>query len=46
VGHGEHRAILGGFLAPTALGMAFVIGQALVVALLGDVQCDALKAVA
>lgn len=46
MGRGEHRLILGGFLAPTAFGTAFVIGQALLVALLGDVQYVALKAVA
>ncbi len=30
--------LLGGWVAPTALGYAFVVGQALVVALLGELQ--------
>jgi hypothetical protein len=36
-------ALLVGFLSPTLLGTAFVIGQALVVALLGEVQYVGLK---
>jgi hypothetical protein len=36
-------ALLVGFLSPTLLGTAFVIGQALVVALLGEVQYLGLK---
>jgi hypothetical protein len=35
--------LLVGFLTPTVLGTAFVIGQALVVALLGEVQYVGLK---
>jgi hypothetical protein len=35
--------LLSGWLTPTALGYAFVIGQALVVALLGELQYAGLK---
>jgi hypothetical protein len=35
--------LVGGWVAPTALGYVFVVGQALVVALLGELQYAGLK---
>jgi hypothetical protein len=35
--------LVSGWVAPTALGYAFVIGQAVVVALLGELQCVGLR---
>jgi hypothetical protein len=35
--------LVGGWVAPTALGYVFVVGQALVVALLGELQYVGVK---